>query len=151
MDFTSIFTGVKPTEKKMQLYFNDDDSMIIRRLEIDATVLIERVKGVIVAAFKHFYKLEYDFEGYSKIPPGKLSLGFSRDVVLDLFNNLDEQKDGITKGKQMNRPWITEISKNSFYKIKQQKANSFFMDKFTTACVIIVAAEAIGILLKILL
>jgi len=149
MDIAGFFTGAKPAERKMQLYFNDDDSMEIRRLEIDATVLLERVRGVIVAAFKHFYKLEYDFEGYKTIPPGKLTLGFSRDVVLDLFNNLDETKDKITKGNAMNRPWITEIAKNSFYKIKQQKPQGVFMDKFTTICVIIAAAEAIGIILQV--
>ncbi len=147
MSFWDLFG--KSKETKMQLFLHDDDSMEFRRLEIDFTVLIEKVNKKINAAFKHFYKMEYDFEGYKNIPAGKVTLGFPRDVVCDVFNSLDENKDGIKKGTNLDRPWITEISKNAFYKAKTQKSQGLFMDRFSTACLFIVIAEAIGIIIQV--
>jgi hypothetical protein len=151
MDFNSILVSVglgKAKEQKIQFFLHDDDTVEFRRLEVDFTVLIERVNDRVRAAFKHFYKLEYDFEGYKNLPAGKVSLGFPRDVVCDLFNTLDESKDNIQKGVNLDRKWITDISKNAFYKAKLQAAPSFFMDKFTSICIVIAVAEAIGIVVK---
>src|SRR3972149_4032339 len=139
----------KPKEKKTQFMIHDDDSMEFRKLNIEGTALIEVRNGKPVAAFKHYYKLEYDFEGYKNLPAGKVSLGYPRDVMLDVFNTL-EMKDKFTKGNDLNRPWITAIGANSFYKVKTQKPPSVFMDKFTTICIILISAEALGIVFQVL-
>jgi hypothetical protein len=157
--------SMTPKEKKLQFFIHDDDSMEFRKLPVEDTVLIEMRGGKPVAAFKHYYKLEYDFNGYKNIPSGKISLAYPRDVMLDLFNSLEdsdkftkgnnlnslEDSDKFTKGNNLNRPWITAIAANSFYKAKTQKPPSLMMDRFTTACIIIAAAEGIGIVARLLI
>lgn len=145
----SWFGAGKPKEQKLTLHIHDDDTIEFRRLEIDFTCLIERFQKRITAAFKHFYKLEYDFEGYKALPAGKVTITNTRDVVTDLFNNLDETKDNIKKGVNLDRPWITDVSRAAFYKVKAQKNSGILMDRFTILCIILIAAEAIGIIIKV--
>jgi hypothetical protein len=140
----------KAKEKKIQFFIHDDDSMEFVKRTIEDTVLIEMRNGKPVAAFKHYYKLEYDFEGYKNLPAGKITLGYPRDIMLDLFNTL-EVKDKFTKGNDLNRPWITDIAANAFYKAKTQKAPSLLMDRFSVLCMFLVAGEAIAILFKVLM
>lgn len=145
----SWFGAGKPKEQKTTLHIHDDDSIEFRKLEIDFTCLIERVQKRIVAAYKHFYKLEYDFEGYKALSAGKITITNTRDVITDLFGNIDEGKDKIKKGVELDRPWISNISKSAFYKVKAQKAPSLLMDRFSVLCMILIGAEAIGIIIKV--
>jgi hypothetical protein len=149
LDWLTMGLG-KAKEKKIQFFIHDDDSIEFVKRTIEDTVLIEMRNGKPVAAFKHYYKLEYDFEGYKNLPAGKITLGYPRDVILDLFNTL-EVKDKFTKGNDLNRPWITDIGANAFYKAKTQKAPSLLMDRFSVLCMFLVAGEAIAILFKVLM
>jgi len=120
-----------PKERRTQLYFRDDGKFTFRKLFIEDTFLIEKVRDDIIKGWKHFYKLQFPFAGLKGIPADMVTLGFDRDIVLDPYNIVDA-KDKPDKHKKINEnKWITDVADGQRYKAQNKPHSMFMADKLT--------------------
>jgi len=103
-------------EKKTQLYFRDDNKFQFIKREVAYSCLVEREKGVLIRAWKHFYGSQLFFPGYKNMSADSVTLGFSRDIILDPFNKIPTgesvgEKPNI-KDKLSLVKWIAKIAEN---------------------------------------
>jgi len=149
----SSLTG-KVEEKRTQFYIYDNGDIEFRKLPIMYTTMIEKKRGEIKRVFKHLFKLEFAFNGFGKIPADRVSLGYGRDAVLDIFNILDPAKDKITRASPgkvyLERPWITEIGKNAQHHAHTQKPNTLMWDMVTWTLTAVLLMMALGLVITVL-
>lgn len=103
-------------EKKTQLYFRDDNKFQFIKRELAYSCLVERANGVLIRAWKHFYGSQLFFPGYKNMSADSVTLGFSRDIILDPFNKIPTgesvgEKPNI-KDKLSLVKWIAKIAEN---------------------------------------
>ena len=112
-----ILAGLRgtPKESRTQFFFRDDGKFIFRRLELEDTFLQEKKDGEIVAGWKHFFKTQFPFSGYGNITADMVTLGFSRDIILDpagIVPKEDKPKTGKTvdgEGRTLPKPWLVDV------------------------------------------
>lgn len=106
---------LKTKEKKTQVYFRDDNKFKFIKRELEYSCLVEKSKGVLVRAWKHFFGNQYYFPGYKNISADTVTLGGNRDIILDPFNKVPTGEEVSNKpdvtGKGLKR-WIAKIASN---------------------------------------
>ena len=138
-------------ERAMQLYFHDEPKVTFRRLELDGAAMIVRNrtnKEALEMAFLHYYQTIFPFNGYKNISAGGVTLGFSRDIVLDPFPILSEELRPPKRGG-LNCPFITKIGAFKRYKLATTKPPASVWDKMTTLGLVVAGTLAFAILLKV--
>jgi hypothetical protein len=83
-------------ESKLQLFFYDDNTFEFRRRKLEFTCLVEKQGDKIIRAWKHFYNAQFPFPGYKNMSAGMVTLGYSRDIILDPY-------DKVGKGNESNQ------------------------------------------------
>lgn len=120
-----------PKEQRTQLYFRDDGKFQFRKLLIEDTFLVEKVQGDIVKGWKHFFQLQFPFAGIKGIAADMVTLGGSRDIILDPYGIVGDA-DKPDKNKKINEnSWITEIAESRIYKHATKKPSMQIWDKIT--------------------
>jgi len=108
-----LFTNKE--EKRTQLYFRDDRKFTFRKMPLEHSCIVEKEDGKYIHAFKHFYNAEIPFAGYKNASGDSVTLGFSRDIILDPFNKI---KVGPSTGEKPGtdetslKKWIAKIAEN---------------------------------------
>lgn len=145
-----IFGGTQ--DKKIQLYFGDDQSFQFIKRPLKYSCLVEMDGDKMKRAWKHFYNTELPFPGYKSISAGLVTLGFPRDIILDPF-------DKIPKGTEMNKKpnlesaaglkdWISKIAENMRHIYRAKRTTSTSVDVITWVLIGILVAECLGWLIK---
>ena len=129
MDFDSILGT--PKERRTQLFFRDDGKFTFRKLRIEDTFLVEKVKDNIIKGWKHFYKLQFPFPGHGHIQADMVTLGFDRDIVLDPYNIVDENEKPDKHKKIDENSWITDVADGQRYKAQNKPKSMLLVDKIT--------------------
>lgn len=120
-----------PKEKRTQLRFRDDGKFTFKKLAIEDTFLVEKIKDIIIKGWKHFYKLQFPFPGGAGIPADMVTLAFDRDIILDPYNILtDEEKPKRNKAINDN-PWITDVAEGQRYKAQNKPKTMLMVEKIT--------------------
>lgn len=104
-----------PKEYKTQLYFQDDNKFCFIKRQLEYSCLVEKAKGILVRAWKHFYGNQLYFPGYKNISADTVTLGFSRDIILDPFNKVPTGGAVGQKPKADDeglKKWIAKIAEN---------------------------------------
>ena len=125
----SLFTLGK--ERKTQLFFRDDNKFQFVKRSLMYSCLVEKSKGVLVRAWKHFFGNQFYFPGYKNMSADTVTLGFNRDIILDPFNKVptgaevskkpDVKGDGLIK-------WIAKIAENQRHIYRTERKNTFKED-----------------------
>lgn len=89
-----------PKEKAEQLHFRDDSSFEFRFLEIEDTFLVERDKEDIKRGWKHLFRLQFPFAGYKNMRKGQVTLSFDRDIILDPYGIIENDRDNPEKRQE---------------------------------------------------
>lgn len=118
-------------EKRTQLYFRDDGQFAFRKLEIEDTFLVEKKDSAITHGWKHFFGLQFPFAGKKGIKADMVTLGFSRDIVLDPFNIIDESEKPEKHKKINENPWVSEVAESRVYKHQVAGQKMALYDKVT--------------------
>jgi len=103
-------------EYKTQLFFQDDNKFHFVKRQLEYSCLVEKFKGELVRAWKHFYGCQLYFPGYKSISADTVTLSFARDIIMDPFNKINtgdtvsdkpntKTSDGIKK-------WCAKIAEN---------------------------------------
>ena len=115
-------------EKKTQLYFRDDNKFQFIKRELAFSCLVERQDGTLKRAWKHFYGAQLFFPGYKNMSADSVTLGFSRDIILDPFNKIPSGesvgekpsiKDKVSLGK-----WIAKIAENQRHTYRSKRKST---------------------------
>ena len=110
-------------EKKTQLYLRDDNKFEFRKLPLEFSCLLEKKGQDIKRAWRHSYSGQYAFPGYKNISADTVTLGFARDIFLDLHGKIPETDDTTGKPKKEKIfDWIAKIATNQrqIYRAKIQ-------------------------------
>lgn len=140
--------GSGAIERTGQLLFRDNGNFRFRQIEISEASLVEKLKGIVIKGWRHFFKLQFPFEGIKGIKAGMFTLSHERDIVYDPFNILSDQEkpEAITPQSGMfNRRGIREVAQSKCYKHEHSKPPSTVIDKVVWALIIIVTLFALGI------
>jgi len=106
-----------PKEKRTQLYFRDDGKATFRKLCVEDASMVEKdSNGKIIKGWKHFYKLQFLFEGFKSLSADMVTLAFDRHYVLDPFNLLNKEERP-AMDSNLDSPSIMQIAKSRCYKI----------------------------------
>jgi len=136
--------------KRTQLFFRDDYTFAFRKLPIVESFMIEGKKDKPTKAWRHFFKLQFPFDGYRNIPADAVSIGFDRDIFYDPFNVLDTKEKpakGFDGTAALRKPWVQEIATAQVYKHQQQKPKGLLMDKVTVGLMIVLVLMGLAFFL----
>ncbi len=143
-------------EKRTQMFFRDNEKVTFRPLCLDGTSLVEKVNNKPVAAFKRYYKSEFPFAGYGKMPAARVTLGYPRDIVLDPFGILAKGERPPTieelAGRRINplsSPFVAKIGADKRYRLSAKKPSAAIWDKYTVVELIAIILLGFAILIKV--
>lgn len=134
-------------EKTGQLLIKDNGNLRFRPIEISDASLVERKNGIVTKGWRHFFKLQFQFEGRKGIPGGMYTLSHERDIIYDPCNILEdsEKPEPVSTEGIFNRRGIKEVAASKCYKHEHQKAPSNMLDKVTWALIVIAVLFGIAI------
>lgn len=139
---------LKNKELKTQLYFQDDNKFKFIKRELEFSCLVEKVQGNLSRAWKHFYGNQFYFPGYKGISADTVTLGFSRDILLDPFNKVPVGEATSEKPKAKDasglKKWIAKIAENQRHIYRTQRKSTFKED-FINWCLMGVLAIMVGV------
>lgn len=124
-----------PKERKTQLYFRDDNSFEFIKRDLKFGCLVEMVGEKLNRAWKHFYSCQIPFPGYKNIQADTIVLGFSRDIILDVFNKVPQgtdpmQKPDVKKSDSMKK-WRSNIAEQQRQIYYKQRETNFWTSRVT--------------------
>ena len=135
------------TEKTGQLLIRDNGNFRFRMLELADASLVEKKNKQVVKGWRHYFKLEHQFKGFGRIPPGMYTLCHERDIVYDPYNVLSEaekpEKD-LSHGL-FDRRGISEVAQSKCYRHEHQKLSGGMIDKVIWPLIIIVTLFGVAI------
>jgi len=103
-------------ECKTQLYFQDDNKFRFIKRQLEYSCLVEKSKGELIRAWKHFFGNQLYFPGYKNISADTVTLGFARDIILDPFNKVPTGEAVSEKPKAKDaqglKKWIAKVAEN---------------------------------------
>lgn len=134
-------------EKRTQLYFRDDGQFQFRKLEIEDTFLVEKKDGAILRGWKHFFSLQFPFAGKRGIAADMVTLGFSRDIVLDPFDIIPSDEKPEKHKKLNDNPWVSEVAESRVYKHQVAGQKMLLYDKITLGLGVLTGMVVIAIIL----
>lgn len=127
----SNLTGAIPKERRTQLYFRDDGSFQFRKLFVEDTFLVEKVNQNIVKGWKLLFKLQFPFDGYKALSADMVTLGYSRDIILDPYGIVSEAEKPEPGMDKLNKSWITQIAEAQLYKQRNKAKPMLLVNKIT--------------------
>lgn len=135
--------GVFTKERKTQLFFRDDNKFSFIKRDLLYSCLIEKSGNALIKGWKHFYCNQFFFPGYKKISADAVTLGFSRDIILDPFNKIPAGESASEKpkdNKESLSKWIAKVATNQrhIYQTKRQSTAKDDMINWALVGVIIV-------------
>lgn len=136
--------------RRTQLFFRDDYIFSFRKLLIFKGFFILGKKDKPKEAWAHKFNLQFNFNGFRRIPADAVSIGFDRDILFDPFNILkvdEKPKKGLNGPGPLNQKWISDIATSSVYELQQQKPKSLVMDKVTLGLTIVLVMIGLAFLL----
>jgi len=139
-------------ERKTQLYFYDDNTFQFIKRPLQHFCLVEKEGDKLKRAWKHFYGNQILFKGYKNMSADMITLGFSRDIILDPF-------DKIPKGEKMSdkpdlriqdglKKWIARIGENMRHIYRSKRQTSITGDRISWALIAVMVIMIIGWLIK---
>lgn len=135
------------TTQSMQLLFRDNESVIFRKLPVEHTCLVEKKDDEVVRAWKHYYGMQYPFNGYGSIPAGYVTLAFERDIILDPHGILNDKEK--PQGEGLMR--FKDVAESRCRQIEVKPGESLLIDKFNLALIIGFVGLVLAIILKVAL
>jgi hypothetical protein len=109
---------------------------------------VEKEGDRIKKAWKHFYGPQLPFPGYKNMPADMVTLGFSRDIILDPFNRVPtgEEMGQKPKDKIGIKNWIAKIAENQRHIYRAKRETTTVLDRvlWTEIAVIILMLLAWG-------
>lgn len=133
-------------EIRMQLYNHEDTSFEFIKRELEIGCLVERKNNEIMRGWKDFYGTLFTFPGHGKMKPSYVSLGYSRDIILDPFNQVPtgEMIDEKPVGNSVKiKEWIAKIGANQFHLMYSKSKAATLYDKAIIALICIDILEAL--------
>lgn len=132
-----ILEGKK--QVKTQLYFRDDHKFQFIKRPLENTCLVERNKGELYMAWKHFFSNQYFFPGYKSISADNITISCGRDIILDPFKKVPlgeqvSQKPNPDSNESIKR-WIAKIAENQRHIYKTER-KSTLKDDVINYCLI---------------
>ena len=148
MFFDKWFGTVK--ENRTQLYFPDYGGFQFRKLPLEDSCLVEKLGGVVIKAWKHFYCAQIPFNGFKRIHADMVTLGFDRDFILDLFDKIPKADNPSGKpGKTETdiKKWTGQIAESQRYKVMSKPSNLTVIEKVTLflGITIVLMALSLGV------
>lgn len=135
------------TAKRTVLHFYDDESFEFKKLPIKDTFFIVKQGEKIIMSWCHFFKLQFQFNGYKNSPGDQVSIVFDRDVLYDPHNILNKNEKPDNTGK-FDQAFIKRIATGKIYEAQKQKVGSLMMDKITWALIGILGVEGLVFLVN---
>lgn len=125
------------TEMRTQLFFRDDMKFQFVKRPLQHSCLLERSGEKIKRAWKHFFCNQLPFAGYKNISADMVTLGYSRDIILDPFNKVPigeelNYKPNITD-KDGLKNWISKIASNMRHFYYTKRKNTTMVDRIAWA------------------
>lgn len=141
-----VIMGLGP-ENKTQLYFRDDNTFVFVRRAIKYSCLVEKEGDVLKRAWKHFYSCQIPFPRYRNIKSALVSLGFSRDIILDPFNKVPTAVDGDVSKKpgagDAMKKWIANIAENQRHVFRAKRESTVWTSRITWAFLGVLTVEVL--------
>lgn len=103
-------------------------------MPLEHSCLVEKKDNAIVRGWKHFYNAEIPFPGYKNMSADAVTLGFSRDIILDLFNKIPVGMSTSTKpasGEEALKKWIAKIAENMRHVYRSKRETRTTADVIT--------------------
>jgi len=127
--FLDSMFSVKPKERRTQLHFRDDGSFEFRKLEIEDTFLVEKNKDEIIRGWKHFYRNQFPFVGFKSIKPDQVTMSFDRDIILDPYGLIKDDKDNPEKREAKGqlvgvKAWLSDVGEARRLKMMANRSKS---------------------------
>lgn len=132
------------------VYFRNDDKFTFWHLPIEMDFYVEKVNDVIVRAWQIWFKLLKRFDGYKNLKPGRVTLAYSRDIVLDLFNQLSEDEKPSEAGK-IKDAYKTDIFETTVFALDKNIKPHTITDKVWISLGTVMVILGIGCALKAVL
>lgn len=140
--------GIFSKEQKTQLYFRDDNKFQFQKREVAYSCLVERQKGALKRAWKHFYGAQFFFPGYKNISGDSVTLGFSRDIILDPFNKIPSGEEVGEKPKVKDKlslkKWIAKIAENQRNTYRSKRKSTVKDDIINWALIVVLFFMTLG-------
>lgn len=123
-------------QMKTELFFKDNRNLVFKKRELYNSCLVERgPENKLIRAGKHFFGCEIPFPGYRKIPSDMVTLGFSRDIILDPFDKVSRgieiNKKPDVKEKDSIKKWIAQIAENQRHIYRAKRETHVWTNRLT--------------------
>src|SRR3972149_140555 len=134
-------------ERKTQLFFRDDNSFVFVKRNLKFSCLVEMAGEKIVKAWKHFYGCQLPVAGYKNMSADMVTLGFARDIILDVFNKVPEGNDIMNKPNLRDKAsmgkWIANIAENQRHFFRAKRESQVWTSRVTWALIAVLVIMVI--------
>lgn len=138
------------SSKRTALHFYDDESFELIKRHIKDTFFILKEGEKVVEAWCHFFKTQFQFDGYKGISGDQVTITFDRDVCYDPYDILTETEKPVKTGAlqgALKQPYISRIANSKVHEAQKQKKGGTIMDKITWGLLAIIGVECLILLL----
>lgn len=141
------------SSKRTALHFYDDESFEFIKRTIKDTFFILKDGERVVKAWCHFFKTQFQFDGYKGISGDQVTITFDRDIFYDPYDILQpgekpKKLDSFEKLKSpLQQPYISRIANSKVHEAQKQKKGGTMMDKITWGLLAIIGVECLILLL----
>ena len=149
----NVFT--KKVEYKTHLFFHDNNVFVFLKRPLDFSCLVEKAAGKMVNAWKHFYSSQLYFPGYKNISADTVTLGFSRDVILDPFNKIPIGEFTNEKPRPRDstslKKWVARMAENQRHIYRSQRKNTIKEDAVNWGLLAVLGVMTLAWLIRFLI
>lgn len=137
-----------PKEEGLQLYIRDDGAFTIRKILIELGFYVEKAGDEIYKGWFMMYKLLKRFNGYKGVGAGMLTVSYSRDIILDLFQQLAEEESPSKKG-ELKTSFLREVFETNVFALDRKIKPKSSTDKIIIFLGVTMLLLALGIGIKV--
>lgn len=141
-----------PKERKTQLFFRDDNRFHFVKRELKYSSLIEVKNTVMLNGWPQFYSNQFYFGGYKNIPADSVTLGYSRDIILDPFDKIPKGSAANEKPKPKDslslKNWIARVATNQRQTYQVQRKNALKEDAVNYALIAVLVIMIFGWIIR---
>lgn len=145
--------------RRTTLHFHDDESFEFKKLPIKDTFFILKEGEKVIKAWCHFFKTQFQFNGYRGISGDQVTITYDRDIFYDPYDILSPAEKPLkqsafagAKGEKpynvFNQPYIARIATSKIYEAQKQKKGSTIMDKVAWGLLAVLGFEGAILLLR---
>jgi hypothetical protein len=148
MSLKTWFLGTNAgSSKRTTLHFYDDESFGFRRLPIKDTFFILKEGDKVKKAWCHYFKTQFQFNGYRGFSGDNVTITYDRDIFYDPYNILKPTEKPDKTGR-LNQAYISRIATSKIYEAQKQKKSSMMMDRVTWGLLGIIGTECLVLLVS---